>query len=111
MPTRHDGARRARSSKYALANLETRCASQAAPALFEAHEGGGKALLNYTVRDGFYVTDRTFRRAALVLGQGKHERRVDLENARFGAAVDAGRPETGSAGHAGHAGGAGGRRP
>ena len=58
-----------------------------APALFELAPGGGKTLMNYTLRDGFYVVDRTFRRAVLALGQGKHEQRVELENARFGAPV------------------------
>lgn len=66
----------------------------AAPALFEIDEAGGKTLLNYTVRDGYYVTDRTFRRAALVTGQGKQEQRVDLENRAFGrtAAASNGSP-------------------
>lgn len=58
----------------------------AAPALFELEDGGSKTLLNYVVRDGFYVTDRTFRRAALVVGQGKQEQRFELENRAYGRA-------------------------
>jgi type IV secretion system protein TrbG len=74
---------------HTFIKIPPEAAAHAAPALFELPGGPGgdddaKTLLNYTVRDGFYVTDRTFRRAALVLGQGKHERRVHLENPRFG---------------------------
>lgn len=58
----------------------------AAPALFELDDGGGKTLLNYVVRDGFYVTDRTFRRALLVVGQGKQEQRFELGNRAYGRA-------------------------
>lgn len=68
----------------------------AAPALFELDDAGGKLLLNYVVRDGYYVTDRTFRRAALVVGQGKHEQRVELENRAFGRVPGA--THTGGAG-------------
>lgn len=57
--------------------------AHAAPALFELDDAGAKSLLNYVVRDGYYVTDRTFRRAALVVGQGKHEQRIDLVNQAF----------------------------
>lgn len=66
----------------------------AAPALFELDDGDRKALLNYVVRDGFYVTDRTFRRAAFVLGQGKAEQRVVLENRAFGRGAE--RPASGA---------------
>ena len=58
----------------------------AAPALFELDDSGGKTLLNYVVRDGFYVTDRTFRRAVLSVGQGKQEQRLEIENRAFGRA-------------------------
>ena len=58
----------------------------AAPALFELDDAGGKTLLNYVVRDGFYVTDRTFRRAVLSVGQGKQEQRFEIENRAFGRA-------------------------
>ena len=58
----------------------------AAPALFELDDAGGKTLLNYVVRDGFYITDRTFRRAVLSVGQGKQEQRFEIENRAFGRA-------------------------
>ena len=93
---------------HAFIRIPPDAAAHPAPALFEVQGGGvdGKTLLNYTVRDGFYVTDRTFRRAVLVLGQGKHERRVEIENPRFGMPPG----ETTGVG-AGRVGGAGGRKP
>ena len=40
----------------------------AAPVLFVLGPGGLREVLNYTLRDGRYITDRTFSRAELVLG-------------------------------------------
>lgn len=42
--------------------------SGAAPVLFVLGPGGQRETLNYTLRDGRYITDRTFSRAELVLG-------------------------------------------
>ncbi|HXC24736.1 MAG TPA: TrbG/VirB9 family P-type conjugative transfer protein, partial [Gemmatimonadaceae bacterium] len=39
-----------------------------APVLFAVDDHGHTSLLNYTVRNGFYVTDRIVQRAALVMG-------------------------------------------
>lgn len=71
---------------HTFVQLPPEADAYAAPALFELDDGGGKTLLNYVVRDGFYVTDRTFRRAVLVVGQGKHEQRFELENRAYGRA-------------------------
>ena len=98
---------------HTFIKIPPEAAAHAAPALFEVHgdDADAKALLNYTVRDGFYVTDRTFQRAVLVLGQGKHERRVELENPRFGAptvrstAPPGGKPAGVKSGDAGQTGG------
>jgi type IV secretion system protein VirB9 len=72
---------------HTFIKIPPEAAAHPAPALFELTDGGGKTLMNYTVRDGFYVVDRTFRRAVLSLGQGKHEQRIDLENPHFGTPV------------------------
>lgn len=71
---------------HTFVQLPPEADAYAAPALFELDDGGGKTLLNYVVRDGFYVTDRTFRRAVLVVGQGKQEQRFELENRAYGRA-------------------------
>ncbi len=42
--------------------------SGSAPVLFVLGPGGLRETLNYTLRDGRYITDRTFSRAELVLG-------------------------------------------
>jgi len=51
---------------------------QEAPVLFLLDRKGGTALLNYAVRGQFYVTDRVFDRAALVLGSGKDQQRLEI---------------------------------
>ena len=51
-----------------------------APVLFVLEDDGSRTLLNYTVDDDLYVTDRLFRRAVLVAGVDGHERRVTIEN-------------------------------
>lgn len=71
---------------HTFIQLPPEAEAYAAPALFELDDGGAKTLLNYVVRDGFYVTDRTFRRAALIVGQGKQEQKVELENRAYGRA-------------------------
>jgi P-type conjugative transfer protein TrbG len=54
-----------------------------APVLFVLSEDGGKMLLNYNLVGDSYVTDRVFRSAVLVLGEGGHERSVRLDNLRY----------------------------
>jgi type IV secretory pathway VirB9-like protein len=92
---------------HAFIKIPPEAAAHEAPALFELRDGGDKALMNYVVRDGFYVTDRTFRRAALVLGQGKQEQRVTLDNPHFGVVA----PVGAGAGTATQPGAPGGRQP
>lgn len=58
---------------------------QAAPVLYALEEDGSRTLLNYTVRGDMYVTDRTFRRGLLVLGSGRTEQTLELENQAWGA--------------------------
>jgi type IV secretion system protein VirB9 len=53
------------------------------PVLFVLSEDGGKMLLNYNLVGDSYVTDRVFRSAVLVLGEGGHERSVRLDNLRY----------------------------
>jgi P-type conjugative transfer protein TrbG len=54
-----------------------------APVLFVLSEDGSKMLLNYNLVGDSYVTDRVFRSAVLVLGEGGHERSVRLDNLRY----------------------------
>ncbi len=38
----------------------------------------GSEMVNYRVKDNMYIVDRLFDRAALLLGSGKHQRKVEL---------------------------------
>ena len=38
----------------------------------------GSEMVNYRVKDNMYIVDRLFDRAALLLGSGKHQMKVDL---------------------------------
>jgi P-type conjugative transfer protein TrbG len=60
-----------------------------APALFGLAENGSKILLNYNLVGDGYVTDRVFRSAVLVVGEGGHERTVRVDNLRYDAGVSA----------------------
>ena len=53
-----------------------------APALFVESPEGERALVNYRVRGRYYVVDKLFARAALVLGVGSGEERVTIERRR-----------------------------
>jgi type IV secretion system protein TrbG len=55
---------------------------QEAPVLFLIDRHGAAALLNYTIRGQYYVTDRVFERAALVLGSGRDQRRLEIVRER-----------------------------
>jgi len=55
---------------------------QEAPVLFLIDRKGATAILNYAVRGQYYVTDRVFERAALVLGSGKDQRRLEIVRER-----------------------------
>jgi type IV secretion system protein VirB9 len=66
-----------------------------APALFALAEDGSKVLLNYNLVGDGYVTDRVFRSAVLVVGEGGHERTVRLDNLRYDTGVSAVTPISG----------------
>jgi P-type conjugative transfer protein TrbG len=55
---------------------------QEAPVLFLIDRKGGTALLNYVIRGQYYVTDRVFDKAALVLGSGKDQQRLEITRER-----------------------------
>ena len=48
------------------------------PALLIDVEGSGLAVSNYRVQDSWYIVDQLFDRAELVLGVGKHRRKVSI---------------------------------
>ncbi len=55
---------------------------QEAPVLFLIDRRGATALLNYAVRGQYYVTDRVFEKAALVIGSGRDQRRLEITRER-----------------------------
>ena len=57
-------------------------AGQEAPVLFLIDRQGATALLNYAIRGQWYVTDRVIDRAALVLGSGRDQRRLEITRER-----------------------------
>jgi type IV secretory pathway VirB9-like protein len=65
--------------------LPALAAHRDAPVLFVMRDDGTKALLNYSVSGDTYVTDRVFRAAVLVIGDGNQERSVRIENLRYEA--------------------------
>jgi type IV secretion system protein VirB9 len=56
----------------------------AAPVLYALEDDGSRTIVNYTLRDGRIITDRTFRRGLLVLRSGAHEQRLAFENRAWG---------------------------
>lgn len=50
-----------------------------APALVLLGRDGNEQIVNYRKRDDFYVVDRLFERAALILGVGRQQERVTIE--------------------------------
>lgn len=69
---------------HVFIKLPPEARSTVTPVLFVLEDDGVRTILNYTIRDGLYVTDRTFRRGVLVISDGGKERRVQLENRAFG---------------------------
>lgn len=55
----------------------------AAPALWEIQPDGSRSMLNYTLQNGTFKTDRLFDRAVLSLGSGRNERTVEVVSARW----------------------------
>lgn len=79
--------------------LPPQAAHRDAPVLFAVHEDGSKELLNYSVTNETYVTDRVFRTAVLIIGDVDTEQVLRLDNLHFdavGDAVDAGASGAGS---------------
>lgn len=68
--------------------LPALAAHRDAPVLFVMRDDGTKALLNYSVSGDTYVTDRVFRAAVLVIGDGNQERSVRIENLRYEAPME-----------------------
>ncbi|HEV3456535.1 MAG TPA: TrbG/VirB9 family P-type conjugative transfer protein, partial [Thermoanaerobaculia bacterium] len=55
---------------------------QESPVLFLIDRRGATALLNYAIRGQYYVTDRVFEKAALVIGSGKDQQRLEITRER-----------------------------
>jgi type IV secretion system protein VirB9 len=53
-----------------------------APALFVETAAGDRSLVNYRLRGRFYIVDKLFSRAVLVLGLGSHEEKVVIRRLR-----------------------------
>jgi P-type conjugative transfer protein TrbG len=70
---------------HCFIKLPPRAAHREAAVLFVLGEDGAKTLLNYNLAGDTYVTDRVFRRALLVVGEGDRERTLRLENLRYDA--------------------------
>ena len=51
---------------------------QEAPVLFLIDRKGAAALLNYSIQGQTYVADRVFDKAALVIGSGKDQQRLEI---------------------------------
>ncbi len=63
--------------------LPTSAEHREAPVLFVLSDHGTKVLLNYNLVGDTYVTDRVFRSAILITGEGRQERSVRLDNLRY----------------------------
>ncbi|HXU44467.1 MAG TPA: TrbG/VirB9 family P-type conjugative transfer protein [Thermoanaerobaculia bacterium] len=62
--------------------LSERARDHEAPLLFVLRDGKATDLLNYAIRGDYYVTDRIFDRAVLVVGSGRDKRELEIENRR-----------------------------
>ena len=62
--------------------MPERMRSTEAPALFVVTDDNEQALVNYRVRGGYYVVDRLFSKAALVVGVGGRQKRVTVTRTR-----------------------------
>ena len=58
--------------------------STEAPALFLAESGEDRVLVNYRVRGEYYVVDKLFEEAVLVVGVGRHAKQVKITRGRRG---------------------------
>jgi type IV secretion system protein VirB9 len=63
---------------------------------------GGNELVNYRVKDNYYIVDRLFDKGALLLGEGKHTEKVEiirqqkLARAKTSQSTSTGKPVDGS---------------
>jgi type IV secretion system protein TrbG len=69
--------------------LPPRAAHREAPVLFALDDDGGKVLLNYSLTNDTYVTDRVFRSAVLVIGDADAERVLRMDNLQFDTPANA----------------------
>lgn len=58
--------------------MPTSVSSSNAPALFVMNSDGQKALVNYRVRNGYYIVDQLFKQAVLVTGVGNTQERINI---------------------------------
>jgi type IV secretory pathway VirB9-like protein len=65
--------------------LPPRAAHRDAPVLFALDADGSKVLLNYSLINETYVTDRVFQSAVLVIGESETEQALRIDNLHFGA--------------------------
>jgi type IV secretion system protein VirB9 len=70
--------------------LPPQAARRDAPVLFALADDGSKEVLNYSVTNQTYVTDRVFRSAVLVIGEAVTEQALRIDNLRFDGPADAG---------------------
>jgi type IV secretion system protein TrbG len=79
--------------------LPPQAAHRDAPVLFALADDGTKELLNYSITNQTYVTDRVFRSAELVIGEATTAQALRLDNLHYDTpeAVDSGAPPRQSA--------------
>jgi P-type conjugative transfer protein TrbG len=66
--------------QHVYIKLPPEARSAAAPVLFVLNEDKGRTILNYILSHDYYVTDRVFHRAVLVVAEDGKERRLTLTN-------------------------------
>lgn len=52
--------------------------SSEAPALVLLDKGGNSQLVNYRVKDAYYIVDKLFDRAALIVGVGSDQQKIEI---------------------------------
>lgn len=74
--------------EHCYIKLPPQAAHRDAPVLFALADDGSKEVLNYSVINQTYVTDRVFRSAILVIGEAATEQALRLDNLHFDANGD-----------------------
>ena len=67
-------------SRHVYIQLPEAVRSADLPALLVEVDGGGMAIVNYRVRDSWFVVDGVFKRAELVVGVGRKRKKVEIIN-------------------------------